>query len=120
MRLRPWLIALVLNCASFAFPLVSALPTDQHTDAELAGGAFDIVDGYEGPAWVATLALFSCLVGLAVGGFAAMHTPSRVARKALGGQAALLLGVTCVALFRHHLLMERITRVTGQTFGGFP
>ena len=117
MRVRPWHVVLVLNCVFLVFPLLSAGHTDRHTDIELREGAFD---AYAGPASVASFAIFSCVIGLIVCGITAMLTPVAVARRALGIQAAVLLGITGIALFRHHLLMERITRVNGQTFGGFP
>jgi hypothetical protein len=79
-----------------------------------------IVDTYESSAWGVMYVGTRAAVGAALAivlGLAARYKPQKAFAAV---QLVALVGSTAVVAVDHYMLMQRATRVTGQTFGGFP
>jgi H+/Cl- antiporter ClcA len=108
----------VTNAAVVALVLVcSAASVVPYSDDEIRQS---LVDTYEPSAWNFMGACFFAVVGGAAGLVARVAAARPTRRRLATIQVAVMVVAVAVAGFGHHRLMQRTTRLTGQTFGGFP
>ena len=106
------------NAAIVALTILFAVASlGSHSDEEIRQS---LVDTYEPSAWNFIAA--TILAGLGVIAALVARTGSVLAarRRIATIQIAVMVAAVAIAAFGHHRLMQRTTRLTGQTFGGFP
>jgi len=79
-----------------------------------------LVDTYEPSAWTLIEVCTLSVVGIACALLTRAASSRRTRRRIAAIQLVLMVAAVGVAAYGHHRLMRRTTKLTGQTFGGFP
>lgn len=116
-----WWIAGLLNLFFLWSPAYLAgwllVRGNPYTDEDVKAS---IVDTYEPSAWAVIYVRNRAAVGAAIALVLGLVARRKSEKAFAGAQLLALAASTAVVAIDHYMLMQRATRLTGQTFGGFP